>query len=409
MTAPEDRAVFAGRRVVVGVTGGIAAFKAASLVRLLTEAGAEVTVVPTASALRFVGEATWAALSGRPAVTSVWEDVDKVQHVRLGQRADLVVVAPATAHLLARAAAGMADDMLTTTLLATAAPVVLAPAMHTEMWEHPATRANVATLRDRGVLVIHPAVGRLTGPDSGPGRLPEPQEILAECRRVIAGGQDMAGLRVVVSAGGTREPIDPVRFLGNRSSGRQGHALAEVARRRGADVTLVCANVSLPDPPGIRVRGVRSAAELHAAMRELLPSADVVAMCAAVADFRPIDPSTVKLKKDAPGEPEVIKLERTPDILADLVAHRRAGQVVIGFAAETGDAAGDVLAHGRRKLAAKGCDLLVVNDVSGGRAFGQPDNQVVILDAAGGETHVPRAGKDEIADAIWDVVLARRP
>jgi phosphopantothenoylcysteine decarboxylase / phosphopantothenate---cysteine ligase len=397
--------------VVVGVAGGIAAYKVGGLVRLFRETGHDVTVVPTASALQFVGQPTWAALSGNPVSTQVWDRVDEVAHVRIGQHADLVVVAPATANLMARAAAGMADDLLTATLLTAECPVVFAPAMHTEMWEHPATQANVATLRARGVLVLEPAVGRLTGTDSGPGRLPEVGDIYEAAIAALARGGgdagygDMTGRTVLVSAGGTREAVDPVRFIGNRSSGKQGYALAVTAARRGAKVTLVSANVALPPPWGVEVVAVESAHDMHRAMTELAGDAAIVVMAAAVADFRPALTSEVKLKKGTHAEPDVIPLERTVDILADLVAHRRPAQVIVGFAAETGDDSADVLAHGRSKLAAKGCDLLVVNDVSGGQVFERSTNSVTIRATDGTETHVARASKEAVADAIWDRVL----
>jgi len=397
-------------RIVLGVGGGVAAYKSALLLRALTERGHDVRVVPTASALRFVGAATFEALSGNPVSTEVWDDVPEVAHVRIGQTADLVVVNPATADLLARAAAGRADDLLTATLLATAAPVVFVPAMHTEMWQHSATQDNVATLRRRGALVLPPAVGRLTGPDSGPGRLPEPHDVAALLDVVLAGGslhQDLAGTRVLVSAGGTREPLDPVRFLGNRSSGRQGWALARVAAARGAEVTLVAANVEDPAPFGCTVVPVGSAAELQAAMTGHAAPADVVVMAAAVADFRPTEVAADKLKKGSSSEPSAVALTRNPDVLADLVAARRPGQLVVGFAAETGDADDDVLGHARAKLARKGCDLLVVNDVSAGQVFGRPDNAVTVLAADGGSTEVPPGSKDAVAAGIWDVVAPR--
>jgi phosphopantothenoylcysteine decarboxylase/phosphopantothenate--cysteine ligase len=403
-------------RVVVGVGGGIAAYKVPSLVRLFTESGHDVRVVPTRAALNFVGTATWAALSGNPVTTEVWDRVHEVDHVATGQTADLVVVAPATADLMARAAAGLADDLLTATLLTATCPTVFAPAMHTEMWQHPATAANAALLRSRGVVVLEPAVGRLTGADTGPGRMPEPQDIFGACLRLLAEpdvagpdvpGRDMAGLRVLVTGGGTREPIDPVRFLGNRSSGRQGHALAQTAQRRGADVTLVTA-AALPDPPGVRTLRVETAAEMLAAALAAAATADLVAMAAAVADFRPTVVSDVKLKKGSAAEPTAIQLQRNPDILAELVQRRHAGQILIGFAAETGDGAADPLDHARDKLAAKGCDLLVVNDVSGGKVFDRADNEVVILDAAGGEESVPRSSKGHVADRIWDAALRLR-
>jgi phosphopantothenoylcysteine decarboxylase/phosphopantothenate--cysteine ligase len=397
-------------RVVLGVAGGIAAYKSVELLRLLTESGHEVRVVPTAAALQFVGTATWAALSGQPVHTTVWDDAQEVPHVAIGRAADLLVVAPATADLLARAAHGLADDLLTATLLTGRCPVLFVPAMHTEMWEHPATQANVATLRARGSVVVEPAVGRLTGTDSGKGRLPEPAEIFALCRRLLAGhaaGADLAGRRVVISAGGTREALDPVRFLGNRSSGRQGYALASTAVARGAEVTLVAANVGLPDPAGAKVLPVVSAADLHEAVLSAATDADVVVMAAAVADFRPADHAPYKIKKDGPSLPPPIRLERTADVLADLVARRRPDQIVVGFAAETGDATGDVLQHGRAKLAAKGCDLLVVNEVGAAVGFESPDNAAVVLAGDGTATEVPRGAKEALADVVWDLVVAR--
>ncbi|MGP4110977.1 bifunctional phosphopantothenoylcysteine decarboxylase/phosphopantothenate--cysteine ligase CoaBC [Streptomyces sp. 4N509B] len=397
-------------RIVLGVGGGIAAYKACELLRRLTESGHEVRVVPTAAALHFVGEATWSALSGAPAATEVWERVHEVPHVRLGQEADLVVVAPTTADLLAKAATGLADDLLTNTLLTARCPVVLAPAMHTEMWEHPATQQNVATLRGRGVLVVEPAVGRLTGVDTGKGRLPEPEELALLCRRVLARGTaaldaDLAGRHVVVSAGGTREPLDPVRYLGNRSSGKQGYALARTAVARGARVTLVSANVSLPEPAGARVVEVGTAEELREAMVKASAEADAVVMAAAVADFRPAARASQKIKKRDGVAPEPVALVRNPDVLAELAAGRPAGQVVVGFAAETEN----VLAGGRAKLASKGCDLLVVNQVGERRTFGSEENEAVILDADGGEEAVPHGPKEALADRVWDAVLRRLP
>ena len=433
-------------RVVLGVAGGIAAYKACSLLRLLTEGGHDVTVVPTAGALRFVGEATWAALSGKPVHTDVWSDITEVPHVRLGQQADLVVVAPATADLLARAATGQADDLLTNVLLTARCPVVVAPAMHTEMWEHAATQANVATLTERGVHVVPPASGRLTGRDTGPGRLPEPEELYAVCARLLArtppasptssvempptravdgvsprsdrrggGGGDLTGRRVVVTAGGTREPLDPVRYLGNRSSGKQGHALAEVAATRGARVTLISSSSLLP-PPGVEVVRVETALDLEAALAEVAPGADAVVMAAAVADFRPAEYAAHKIKKthasggdgSLDASAPVVTLVRNPDILAGLVQARggAASPVLVGFAAETGDGNGSVLEHARAKLARKGCDLLVVNEVGLDKAFGRDDNTVHILRRGTDEvTDVGPASKVEVARAVWDAVL----
>ncbi|MCC9708831.1 bifunctional phosphopantothenoylcysteine decarboxylase/phosphopantothenate--cysteine ligase CoaBC [Streptomyces sp. MNU76] len=394
-------------KVVLGVSGGIAAYKACELLRRLTESGHDVRVVPTDSALHFVGAATWSALSGNPVSTEVWESVHEVPHVRIGQEADLVVVAPATADMLAKAAHGLADDLLTNTLLTARCPVVFAPAMHTEMWEHPATQENVATLRRRGALVIDPAVGRLTGVDTGKGRLPDPAEIFEVCRRVLARGvtePDLVGRHVVVTAGGTREPLDPVRFLGNRSSGKQGYALARTAAARGARVTLIEGNTGLPDPAGVDVVRIGTAVQLREAVLKAAPDADVVVMAAAVADFRPETYASGKIKKKDGQEPEPVVLVRNPDILAEISADRpRPGQVVVGFAAETDD----VLANGRAKLARKGCDLLVVNEVGERKTFGSEENEAVVLGADGSETPVPYGPKEALAETVWDLVVSR--
>ena len=393
-------------RVILGVSGGIAAYKACELLRLLTESGHSVRVIPTAAALKFVGAANWAALSGEPVTSDVWSDVEEVPHVRLGQEADLVVVAPATADLMSRAATGRADDLLTATLLTARCPVLLAPAMHTEMWEHPATQDNVKTLRSRGVVVLDPAVGRLTGADTGRGRLPDPEDIFLAARTLLARGHqpmDLLGRHVVVTAGGTREPLDPVRFLGNRSSGKQGYALARTAIARGAEVTLIAANVALPDPAGAKLVRVGTAEDMQRAVADVAASADAIVMAAAVADFRPATSATSKLKKTS-AEPEPVVLVRNPDILTG-ISHDRArpAQVIVGFAAETDN----VLANGRAKLAAKGCDLLVVNEVGEHRAFDRPDNAATILASDGGATEVPLGSKDELAHAVWDLVAVR--
>ncbi len=402
-------------RVVLGVGGGIAAYKACELLRRFTESGHDVTVVPTAAALEFVGAATWEALSGKPVSASVFADVPAVQHVRLGQRADIVVVAPATADLLAKAAHGQADDLLTSTLLTVRCPVIFAPAMHTEMWLHPATSSNVSTLRSRGSVVLEPASGRLTGADTGPGRLPEPAQIFEVAVNVLQWGRQRAGpdlrsRRVVVSAGGTREMLDPVRFLGNRSSGKQGYALAAAAAARGADVDLVSANVSLAVPHGVNVVRVFSTLEMRDAVHKLAVGADAVVMAAAPADFRPANPVDHKIKKRTDGTAPVVHLVESPDILRELVEQRGGSSaipVLVGFAAETGDTEAGPLEHARAKLERKGCDLLVVNDVSGGGVFGDDDNQAVILAADSGETIVSRGPKSALAHVIWDLVRAR--
>jgi phosphopantothenoylcysteine decarboxylase/phosphopantothenate--cysteine ligase len=424
-------------RVILGVGAGIAAYKACELLRLFKESGHAVRVIPTPDALRFVGEPTWSALSGEPVTTDVWTGVADVPHVKLGQTADLVIVAPATADLLARAATGMSGDLLTATLLTARCPVVYAPAMHTEMWEHPATQHNVATLRARGAVVVDPVVGRLTGKDSGKGRLPDPADLFELAERIIGfqteaadspgprrvpdghGGagtdhnhapvrsdRSLAGKRVLVSAGGTREELDPVRFLGNWSTGRQGYAFAKSAMAQGADVTLVAANVELPDPVGVKVVKVVSARDMHAAMLAEAPQADVIVMTAAVADFRPAARAGQKIKKGG-ALPPPIELTENPDILADLSRRRneqgRGSQVIVGFAAETDpdlDAA-------RAKLARKGCDLLVMNRVGNGQGFGPGENEWLILDTDGTVTGIPRRSKDALADDVLALVTAR--
>jgi len=394
-------------RVILGVGAGIAAYKACELLRRLRESGHQVRVIPTPDALRFVGEPTWAALSGEPVTTDVWAGVADVPHVKLGQDADLVLVAPATADLLARAAAGMSDDLLTATLLTARCPVVFAPAMHTEMWEHPATVQNVATLRARGALVVEPAVGRLTGKDTGKGRLPEPDGLFELAEKVLAGRTpELRGRKILISAGGTREELDPVRFLGNWSTGKQGYAFARSAVAAGADVTLVAANVDLAEPVGVKIVRVVSARDMHAAMLAEAAAADVIVMTAAVADFRPVTRAGAKIKKDG-RLPDPIELTENPDILADLSKRRTAsgpaGQVIVGFAAETDpdlDAA-------RAKLARKGCDLLVMNEVGNGRAFGTADNEAVVLGNDGSVTPVPRRSKDALADVVLGLAADR--
>lgn len=398
-------------RIVLGVAAGIAAYKAVHLLRLLTEAGHDVRVVPTASALRFVGAATFEALSHHPVTAEVFDDVDQVAHVRIGQDADLIVVAPATADLLARTVHGRADDLLAATLLVARCPIMLVPAMHTEMWQHPATVANVVALRERGVLVLPPADGRLTGGDSGPGRLPEPDDIADLAELVLRAGPealspDLVGRRVLISAGGTREPLDPVRYLGNRSSGKQGLALARVAAARGAEVTVVAANVDAPSPSGARGIAVSTAEQLRTEMLHEAKHADVVVMAAAVADFRPTLVSEGKIKK-ANGDPDPVALTRNPDILRELVANRPAGQLIVGFAAETGDRQASVLDYGAAKLADKGVDLLVVNQVGLEVAFDRPDNAATIMSADADPVEVVRGPKAALAARVWDQVSLR--
>ena len=411
MTQAEPVRLGPSRRIVLGVAGGIAAYKVCEVLRRLTEAGHQVWVVPTSAALRFIGAPTWEALSGFPVHHDIFADVAEVPHVRLGQAADLVLIAPATADLLARAAHGRADDLLCATLLTARCPVLFVPAMHTEMWEHPATRHNVAMLRSRGAVVAQPASGRLTGADSGAGRLPEPTEIVDLATLLLyrpdALPADLTKRRVVISAGGTREPLDPVRYLGNRSSGRQGYALAHIAAHRGARVTLVAAHTAdLSDPAGAEIVRVGTAVEMREAVLTAAPHADALVMAAAVADFRPAAPKLSKIKKTG-SDPDPLPLTLNPDILAELVRRRLKGQVVVGFAAETGDSDADVLAHGRTKLTHKGCDLLVVNAVGDGRAFEVEHNAGWLLGDDGAQTEVPEGPKTLLASHVWDAVAAR--
>jgi phosphopantothenoylcysteine decarboxylase/phosphopantothenate--cysteine ligase len=391
--------MLAGKRIVLGVTGGIAAYKAVELSRRLVDAGAHVVPVMTKGAERFLGATTLSALASEPVRTRLWDDpATPIPHTELGQRADLVLVAPATARLIAAYRMGLSNDLLTNVLLATRAPVMICPAMHTEMWEHPAVIDNIATLRERGVHIVDPESGRLAGGDVGNGRLADPATIAAAVERLFSTG-DLAGTSIVVSAGGTREPIDAVRVIANRSSGKQGYALAEVAARRGADVTLV-STVELPAPAGVRLVRVETAAEMQAAVGEAAGVADVVVMAAAVADFRPVETLDHKIKK-RDGLPE-IELEPTPDILAGLGATKPAGQVLVGFAAETDDLA----ANARRKLEAKHLDLIVANDVGAPRTGFQHDtNAVTMFSADRPPVSVPLADKRTIAEAVLDEVV----
>lgn len=394
--------------IVVGITGGIAAYKAVGVVRALVLAGHDVHVVPTEGALRFVGRPTLEAISRNPVHTDLYEGVAEVRHVAIGQAADLIVIAPATANTIAKLATGLADDLLGNTVLASEAPVVIAPAMHTEMWRHPATQANIATLRSRGVTVVGPAVGQLTGADSGPGRMEEPEVIAAAALEVAAasGRRDLAGVRIVVTAGGTREPLDPVRFLGNRSSGKQGVAIARAARARGADVVLIAANLEVPDPTGCDIRRVSTALELQAAVTEAALDADVVVMAAAVADYRPADVSETKLKKDASDDGLTLELMRNPDILAGLGHAPHDGTLLVGFAAETEPDDDRLLALGRAKREAKGADLLVVNRVGWNEGFATDENAVVVIGRDGEIVTRAHGTKTSVADDILDVVVS---
>ncbi|SJN08572.1 Phosphopantothenoylcysteine decarboxylase / Phosphopantothenoylcysteine synthetase [Leucobacter sp. 7(1)] len=446
--------------IVLGVSGGIAAYKSVALARLLVEAGHEVHVVPTADALRFVGQPTWEAISRNPVTTSVHDDVPEVRHVALGQRADIVVVAPATANTLARMTAGLADDLLGTTLLATKAPVIVAPAMHTEMWQHPSTQDNVAILRARGVVCVGPESGRLTGNDTGPGRMSEPATIFDRITAVLAAGVaedaaeaagllteaapvsddtvvasvptsafpaaeaeaalsepaavgpgDLDGVRVLVTAGGTREPIDPVRYLGNRSSGRQGVAVAAAAADRGAKVVLLAANIDdavlaeVANRAAVRIVPVGTTAELESAAHAASAGAEAVIMAAAVADYRVADVADQKIRKeDAPGSAPTLTLVENPDILVGLVRERRPGQVIVGFAAETVESEDELLERGRRKLARKGVDLLAVNAVGWTEGFESSDNAVRVLDVDGTVVSSVSGTKREVADRLLDAV-----
>ncbi len=402
-------------RVIIGIGGGIAAYKAAMLLRLFSKAGHEVVAIPTEAALKFIGRPTLEALSGNPVSVDVFDRVPEVNHVRQAEKADAVVIAPATADLMARLASGRADDLLSATVLTTYAPVILAPAMHTQMWEHPATRSNVKTLRGFGYHIIEPAVGRLTGPDSGIGRLPEPDDIFAQAQAILGWDVDeaapadvpLSGRRVVVTAGGTREDLDPVRFLGNRSSGKQGFALASAAKQLGASVHLIAAHVEVELPTGLdTVTRVSSARELREATLVAAQGADVVIMAAAVADFRPADYADFKIKKtDDPGQDPVIHLVRNPDILRELVEHRSANretgpQLIVGFAAETGDESASPLDYGRAKLARKGCDYLAVNTVSATQGFGTEVNTLTILSDNGVEPLVTQGTKYEVSEDL---------
>ncbi|MDO9395920.1 MAG: bifunctional phosphopantothenoylcysteine decarboxylase/phosphopantothenate--cysteine ligase CoaBC [Herbiconiux sp.] len=395
--------------IVVGVTGGIAAYKAVNVIRGLVLAGHDVHVVATENALRFVGRPTLEAISRNPVNTDLYEAVAEVRHVAIGQAAELVVIAPATANTIAKLAAGLADDLLGNTVLATRAPVVIAPAMHTEMWQNPATVANVATLRARGVHLVGPVSGQLTGRDSGVGRMAEPDDIVRQALAVAAPRiRDLEGVSVLITAGGTREPLDPVRYIGNRSSGRQGIALATAARDRGAAVTLVVAHVEVPLPSGVEVLHAETAAELHALVTAQAPLHDITVMAAAVSDYRPVSVSESKIKKANTGERLTLELEQNPDILAAISAAPRAGRLVVGFAAETATSRDELLALGRAKVARKGCDFLVLNSVGWTTGFATDSNTVVVLDHAGDIVFEASGSKLSVADDILGVFTTAR-
>ncbi|WP_054953669.1 bifunctional phosphopantothenoylcysteine decarboxylase/phosphopantothenate--cysteine ligase CoaBC [Flaviflexus massiliensis] len=392
-------------RIVLGVTGGIAAYKSAILARLFVKAGHDVRIIPTDSALQMVGRTTFAALSSHPVHTSVFDDPEGVEHVRVGDEAELVVIAPATANTIAKLAHGVADNLLTTTTLVATCPILVVPAMHTQMWNHPGTQANVQTLRDRGVYVLDPAVGRLTGADSGVGRMPEPEQIAQTAFGMLI-DQDLAGTRFVISAGGTREPIDPVRFLGNRSTGRFGIALALNAAQRGAKVDLVACNIDralLPNHPRITVHPVGTARELQDAMTQKADGASVLIMTAAVADFRPAQSGGSKFKKGAGATPDITLIEN-PDILKGLASDRSHGALVVGFAAETGDEHGTVLDYGKKKAIAKDADLLVVNRVGETVGFGDVDTAITILDREGNPVAEDEGTKSHMAGIVLDTI-----
>lgn len=390
--------------VVVGITGGIAAYKAVGVIRLLVLAGHDVHVVATDAALRFVGRPTLEAISRNPVHSELYEGVAQVRHVAIGQAADLIVVAPATANTIAKLAAGLADDLLGNTILASTAPVVIAPAMHTEMWQNPATVTNVAVLRSRGITIVGPASGQLTGTDSGPGRMSEPEDIIAAATAVV-GPRDLVGKRIVVSAGGTREPLDPVRFIGNRSSGRQGLALAIAAAARGAEVTLVAAHLEVPVPASLHTVLVGSARELADAMADLSKTTDIVIMAAAVADYRPVSVAEAKIKKELQGDTMQLRLVKNPDILQGLSAARRPGQIIVGFAAETESDRDRLLELGRAKALRKGADFLVLNTVGWTEGFATEGNTVIVLGGAGDIVGEATGSKSTVADCILDLLV----
>ncbi len=389
-----------GREVILGIGGGIAAYKSCDLLRRLQEHGYLVTVVPTPASLNFVGSTTWEALSGRSVLTEVWQDVASVAHINLASKADYIIIAPATADLIARIAQGRADDLLTNVVLASGAPKLVVPAMHPQMWLNASTVANVEILRTRGFIVMEPEVGRLTGADVGQGRFPETSKILEQFQEIAGWSADLLGRRILVTAGGTREPIDPVRFIGNRSSGKQGYAIARAAVVRGAEVQLIAANCELPDIEGVEITRVETTAEMGDVLAEKFPECDALIMCAAIADAKPVQVSIEKIKKD---KLESIELVTNPDLLSVLSASKKDSQVLVGFAAET-------QAHvenAAKKLKSKNLDVLYVNDVSGGAIFGSDQTRGIIISKGGAEIVVSEASKDTLANVLLDQVSFR--
>ncbi|MBH0129062.1 bifunctional phosphopantothenoylcysteine decarboxylase/phosphopantothenate--cysteine ligase CoaBC [Salinibacterium sp. NK8237] len=398
----------AALNIVVGISGGIAAYKAVSVVRELVLAGHDVHVVATSNALKFVGLPTLEAISRNPVHTDLYEGVDEVRHVSVGQAADVIVVAPATANTIAKIATGQASDFLGNTILATRAPILVAPAMHTEMWQNPATVANIETLRSRGIRIVGPESGQLTGSDSGPGRMSEPSDIVAAVLETVVSSRDLVGRSVLVTAGGTREPLDPVRFIGNRSSGKQGVALAVAAAARGADVTLIAANLEVPLPAGVRCIQVSTTLELQAAVQAEAKSADAIVMAAAVADYRPAETAQSKIKKRSDSSTLELRLEENPDILRGLAAESPESQIVVGFAAETEPHDAALLELGRAKIARKGCDFLVINRVGWTEGFASDRNTVIVIDKVGDRVGEASGSKLSVAHRILDLVFAAR-
>ena len=393
-----------GRKLLLGVSGGISAYKSCELLRRLQDQGFIVDVVPTAASLNFVGKATWEALSGRKVITDLWSDVESVPHISMAKENDLILIAPATADLLAKLASGRADDLLTNIVLASNAPKILVPAMHPEMWLNPATSANVSILRDRGFVVIEPDEGRMTGSDVGVGRYPDLSKIFSEIQAKLQNNSDLAGRRIIVTAGGTREPIDPVRYIGNRSSGKQGFALALAAATRGANVHLISANADLPEIDGVEVTKIETATELLSVLEAEFPKCDALIMSAAVADARVSNYSQNKIKK---SDFETMELTKNPDILARIAEIKRSGQIVVGFAAETDSKSENLVKLGSEKLRSKSLDLMYVNNVTDGAIFGSDLTQGIIIDSNERNIEIPEISKDTLSDILLDQLVSK--